>query len=488
MWEATLKPDVISYSAAISACEKRDQWQHALALLGEMRVAKLEPDSATTLGSARARRASSGSGLWRCFARCGRRSWSKTSSTYSAGISACEKGEQWQRALTLLREMCEAKVESNVISYGAGITACEKGRQWQHAVSLLHDMWNAMLGTRAISYNAGIGAVPAHYAAIRVCEVSGQWAKALDLLESMLGARVDTAAAKNPDAGRYLHVFQAGGPMDVFKHVILVALLQQMTSDVDPFTFIDTHAGAGVYDLNSEESLRRRRFEEGVLRLSRAADSCGRGLVADYLDAVRSCNQALGAPQRAMGIYPGSPALAWQWLRPQDSAVFFEAAAEPYESLRRSVALLGRDADRRPVLLRDDSYLRIALGHLPWPSGRQLVLIDPPYDSVQSHATWNVYIIRRLLQRSPSTCVALWYPLVDEEQVASLHGQVRSLAGRSVLVAEMRLENSLPGGSALQGSGMLIVNPPPAVHAQLLAALPGLGRALRAPDYRVLWL
>eukprot|EP00959_Pyramimonas_sp_CCMP1952_P059349 1239472-Pyramimonas_sp.AAC.1 len=63
--------------------------------------------------------------------------------------------------------MCEAKVESNVISYGAGITACEKGRQWQHAVSLLHDMWNAMLGTRAISYNAGIGAVPAHYAAIR---------------------------------------------------------------------------------------------------------------------------------------------------------------------------------------------------------------------------------------------------------------------------------------------------------------------------------
>ncbi|CAK0836621.1 unnamed protein product, partial [Prorocentrum cordatum] len=144
-----------------------------------MREAKLEPNSATALGSARASRASSGSGRWRCSARCGRRSWSPTQLqcwdqrlqhwravaagagaaqrdaggeagarplvSYSAGISACEQGEQWQRALALLSEMREVKLEPNVISYSAGISACEKGEQWQRALALLSEMREAKL-------------------------------------------------------------------------------------------------------------------------------------------------------------------------------------------------------------------------------------------------------------------------------------------------------------------------------------------------------
>ncbi|CAK0902491.1 unnamed protein product, partial [Prorocentrum cordatum] len=81
MWEAGLEPDVISYSALISACEKGEQWHRALALLSEMWEVRLEPNLiSTTLGLARAGRASSGSGLWRCSARCGRRRWSPMSS------------------------------------------------------------------------------------------------------------------------------------------------------------------------------------------------------------------------------------------------------------------------------------------------------------------------------------------------------------------------------------------------------------------------
>ncbi|CAK0803461.1 unnamed protein product, partial [Prorocentrum cordatum] len=135
--------------------------------------------SATTPGSARARRAGCGSGLWRCSVRFARRSWSPTLS-YSSGISACETGEQWQRALALLSEMCEAKLEPDVIyplqrwdqrvregralaagaraaqrdvggeaeaqlSYSAGVSACEKGEQWQPALALLSEMWEAKL-------------------------------------------------------------------------------------------------------------------------------------------------------------------------------------------------------------------------------------------------------------------------------------------------------------------------------------------------------
>ncbi|CAK0888332.1 unnamed protein product [Prorocentrum cordatum] len=82
MWEAKLEPNVMSCSAGISACEKGEQWQRALSLLNEMRESKLEPDpsSATTLASARAKRVSSGSVLWRCLAECGRRSWSSAAS------------------------------------------------------------------------------------------------------------------------------------------------------------------------------------------------------------------------------------------------------------------------------------------------------------------------------------------------------------------------------------------------------------------------
>ncbi|CAK0790322.1 unnamed protein product, partial [Prorocentrum cordatum] len=102
------------YSAGISACEKGGQWQPALALLSEMREAKLEPNVIS----------------------------------YSAGTCACEKGGQWQRwqpALALLSEMREAKLEPNVISYSAGTSACEKGGQWQRALALLSEMPEAKL-------------------------------------------------------------------------------------------------------------------------------------------------------------------------------------------------------------------------------------------------------------------------------------------------------------------------------------------------------
>ncbi|CAK0894342.1 unnamed protein product, partial [Prorocentrum cordatum] len=397
--------------------------------------------------------------------------------SYNAGISACEKGGQWQRALSLLSEMWQAKLEPNVISYNAGISAWEEGGQWQRALALLWEICEAKLEPDVTSYSAGISA----------CEARGQWNKALDLLESMLGVRVDPAAANSPDDGWYVHDLEAGGPRDVFKHMVLVALLQQMVASADPFTFIDMHAASGVYNLSSGESLRCRMSDKGILRLSRAAGGCGGGLVADYFASVWRCNQALGSSSGALSIYPGSPALAWQWLRPQDTAVLFESVAETYEALRRSFALLDRDGGRHLALLHDDSYLRLALGPWPWRSGRQLVLIDPPYDSVQSHNTWNVLVLRSLLQKSASSCVALWYPLLDREKTASLHSRVQSLAAGSVLVAELWLGSS-PRGDDLQGSGVLVVNPPPAVHAKLVAALPRLGAALRATGFRVLWL
>ncbi|CAK0831140.1 unnamed protein product, partial [Prorocentrum cordatum] len=144
--EALVLQARVSYNAGISACEKGEQWHRALALLSEMREAKLELDVIS----------------------------------YNAGISACEKGEQWQRALALLSEMREAKLEPNVISYNAGISACKKGEQWQRALALLSEMRETKLEPNVISYNAGISA----------CEKGEQWQRALALLSEMREAKL----------------------------------------------------------------------------------------------------------------------------------------------------------------------------------------------------------------------------------------------------------------------------------------------------------
>ncbi|CAK0820756.1 unnamed protein product [Prorocentrum cordatum] len=163
----------------------------------------------TTRGSARAGRVSNGNALWRCSARCGRRSWSPTSSIFNAGIIACEKGEQWQWSLALLSEMREASLEPNVISYNAGISACGQGEQWHRAVALLRDMWEAKLeptqiqlqrwdqrvrerqtvvpGLAAAQRDVGgeDGARLSYSAGISACEKGKQWQRALVLLSEM---------------------------------------------------------------------------------------------------------------------------------------------------------------------------------------------------------------------------------------------------------------------------------------------------------------
>ncbi|CAK0873513.1 unnamed protein product [Prorocentrum cordatum] len=132
-----------SYNAGASACEKGEQWQRALRLLIEMRDSKLEPDSATMLGSTRAGRASSGSGLWRCSARCGRRSWSPPHLQF-----VCQRVREG-RAVAEGAGAAQRDVEGEAgarLSYSAVISACAKGEQWQRSLALLSEMWEAKLG------------------------------------------------------------------------------------------------------------------------------------------------------------------------------------------------------------------------------------------------------------------------------------------------------------------------------------------------------
>ncbi|CAK0901138.1 unnamed protein product [Prorocentrum cordatum] len=207
-WESSLEPnEIISYSAVISACEKGEQWQRALALLGELWVARLEPNSNLQRGNQRVR---DGQAVAASFDVAQRDAGGEAGArrplvSYSAGISACEKGEQWQEALALLSGMREAKLEPNVISptsCNAGVSACEKGDQWQRALALLCEMREARLEPDVIfSYSAGISA----------CEKGDQWQRALALLSKMRGAKLEPNSVTTLGSARARRAISGSG-------------------------------------------------------------------------------------------------------------------------------------------------------------------------------------------------------------------------------------------------------------------------------------
>ncbi len=164
----------------------------------------------------------------------------------------------------------------------------------------------------------------------------------------------------------YRHAFHAGGFADVIKHIVLVRILTYLQDKQAPFRVIDTHAGAGVYDLTSDEALRGGEWLTGVARVMQARFSeTTLPLVAPYLDIVRAFN-----PQRELKAYPGSPLIARALLRPQDRLTACEV--EP-KARKRLIDALRRDTQARVVDL--DGWVALP-AFVPPNERRGLVLIE----------------------------------------------------------------------------------------------------------------
>jgi len=258
-----------------------------------------------------------------------------------------------------------------------------------------------------------------------------------------------------------------------------------MVNDYSPFTYIDTHAAAGVYDLSSAEALRHRNFEHGLAELVQA---CRRSPavqwpIAEYLNVQRRYNEVL-ADDEGLRHYLGSPALSQRWLRPQDRAMFFELSADVCEDLRRNVVVLDDHSLHAVDVLQQDSYAWLAGTPENHFSGRGLVLIDPPYDPYDEYTTWNLFIVRHLRRQWPASHVAVWYPCFDDTQVSTLHRRVQELRLGAVLVAELRRTRTTARHSGsgpmegLRSSGLLLVNPPSGMADHLAEVLPALARML----------
>jgi len=270
----------------------------------------------------------------------------------------------------------------------------------------------------------------------------------------------------------YRHAFHAGGFADVIKHIVLVRILLYLQEKPAAFRVIDSHAGAGRYDLTGDEAGRSGEWLTGIARIMQARFSeQAAALVKPYLDIVRAFNPT----PAALSAYPGSPLIARALLRPQDRLTACEVEPSARKPLIDS---LRRDTQARVVDL--DGWTALP-AFVPPNERRGLVLIDPPFeqkDEFERLASG----FAAAFAKWPTGIYLLWYPAKSRRATDEL---ARSVAATAASVKPpgkaLRLEFSVApqaAGSALTSTGLLIVNPPWTLQGELKTILPELERPL----------
>jgi 23S rRNA (adenine2030-N6)-methyltransferase len=269
----------------------------------------------------------------------------------------------------------------------------------------------------------------------------------------------------------YRHGFHAGNFADVFKHAILSRILVYLARKEAPFRYIDTHAGAGRYDLSSEEARRSPEWRDGVARFVKARPPAPvAALLAPYRQAIGPCD-ADGRP----ASYPGSPALAQALLRPQDRMALCEAHPEERELL---VAALGRDG--RLSIVGTDGYVALS-AYIPPKERRGVVLIDPPYEAPDEGERVEKALARTLL-KWPRGTYALWRPIKAPLEDARFLNAIAALGAPNILRLELDVGALAPSAhspSPLSRSGLLVVNPPFGLIEEARVVMPWLTQLLR---------
>ena len=277
----------------------------------------------------------------------------------------------------------------------------------------------------------------------------------------------------------YNHEFHAGNFADVFKHAVLCRVLHYLRGKPAAFCVIDTHAGAGVYDLMGAKSTRGGEWQTGIGKLMAAqTPESVTTLLSPYLDVVRALNE-----RDRLRFYPGSPALARAWLRPQDRLVACELEPKTAVALRRNLR-----GDARIKTLAVDGWIGLN-AYVPPKERRGMVLVDPPFEAENDFSRLASGL--ETAHRKWATGIyALWYPIKRRSYTDAFAKRLRRAALNKVLRAEL-LVAPLADPARLNGAGMVVVNPPWTLESELFALLPVLASILGREGkgkFRLDWL
>ena len=264
----------------------------------------------------------------------------------------------------------------------------------------------------------------------------------------------------------YRHGFHAGNFADVLKHVVLTRILLHLAAKPAPYRVIDSHAGAGRYDLGSEEALRTHEWKDGVARIDRSPLSPAvEALLAPYRAALAGA-RALYGP----GAYPGSPWFCRHAMRPDDRLIAAELHPPTFRKLAEAI---GRD--RRCKALAIDGWTALR-ANLPPKERRGLVLIDPPFEEKDEFATLaDAFVAAH--RKWPTGIYALWYPIKDRGGVESLMDAVDAAGIGRLLRLEIDVDRPAAAGG-LGATGLLVVNPPWLLAEEARTLLPALTERL----------
>jgi len=261
---------------------------------------------------------------------------------------------------------------------------------------------------------------------------------------------------------KYRHQYHAGNFADVHKHVLLLEVLDALTRKDKGLLFVDTHAGRGAYALHPGDAQHPAEWQSGAGRLLSA--NLSHPALTRYREWI-----AAGVHGGSLD-YPGSPLLAMRLLRAADRAVFFETQRDEAGSLRKAL----QGAARTRVESTDGFAGLRAL--LPPPERRGCLLIDPPYEERADFVRLHDAILDAL-QRFPTGVVLAWLPLKLRADFDHWFGALARATPRPLLVSLLWLHPP-DSRAALNGSAMVLVNPPYLLEQSLRTWLPELQGAL----------
>ncbi|MDO4223398.1 MAG: 23S rRNA (adenine(2030)-N(6))-methyltransferase RlmJ [Acinetobacter sp.] len=248
----------------------------------------------------------------------------------------------------------------------------------------------------------------------------------------------------------YQHHYHAGNFADVMKHVLLLQLLERLNQKDKPYRYIDTHGGAGMYDLSQAPAQKTGEFLHGIhrlMQLNAQQRKTAPQAIQHYLQNVEDVRQNLGK-----GAYPGSPWFALQHIREQDKISAFELQENIFHELRHHIR------DKRVALHQRDAYEGL-LALIPPKEKRGIVMIDPPYELERKDFPQLVELLQNAYKKWPTGVFALWYPIKERAMIERFEKKMIKTGIRRQLICEICVwSDDTPIG--LNGCGLLVINPP----------------------------
>ncbi len=259
----------------------------------------------------------------------------------------------------------------------------------------------------------------------------------------------------------YRHSFHAGNFADILKHLVLVEILDYLIQKETPFEYIDTHSGAGLFNLKSSDAQKLQEYTNGIGKLEPEDFP----ELARYFEVIRSFNKS-----GELDFYPGSPSIANFFLRPQDRAWLFELHPKDYELLCDNM-----HGNKKSKVFCQDGLKGIK-ALLPPTSRRGLILVDPSYE-IKSDYDHVVDCMINAYKKFGNGIFAIWYPVVDRRKIDNMERKIIKSGIKNIQRFELGIStDSVERG--MSSSGMIVINPPWKLFDKMSCLLPRLAKTL----------